>query len=484
MGNSRANHTNHALWRCKKGTPRKANMRGEILRPPVMPTHNETMTSDWPNLAHPELHDELHARPPLQVAAPGVLSHWVQHGMSAACAAQALAAVCQHFGAPAPAPGASHMLLQQGTQAFKYERHGEFVSWQWFHALADAPADAAALRSLWQRSPGLRSLPGVLRDIFAQATAGELLTATQIVLLPAAAAPALPATPETWQAAFHDGELVGSHIGEGAATVLTDLRLHEQHTTRYLLLDAALSPGQIAREAQRLCEIEAYRMLAMLGFPLAQREAAALGALEGRLRNAVDAMAAGSPGDDTPVFNTLTQLAAEVEHIAARTRFRFAATRAYHHLVQRRLTALRETRLRGVQTLTGFLNRRLGPAVALCNSTDVRLSDVAERINRAVGLARVRVEVHREANNQELLKSLAQRAQMQLRLQQTVEGLSVVAITYYLLGLISYAAKAMLVLPALQDLHWKSDVLVGVAALPVLLAVWGFIRRLRRHLST
>ncbi len=439
------------------------------------------MASNWPSLAHPELHDELHARPPLQVAAPGVLSHWVQHGMSADCAAQALAAVCQHFGAPAPAPGAHHMLLQQDAQAFKYERHGEFVSWQWFHALADVPADPAALRGLWQRAPGLRSLPGALQEIFAQTAAGKLLAATQIMLLPALAGALSPAA---WRGGFHIGELIGSHIGEGAATALTDLRLHEQHTTRFLLFDAALSPEQLAREAQRLCEIEAYRMLAMLGFPLAQREAAALGALEARLRNAVDAMAAGSPGDDTPVFNTLTQLAAEVEHIAARTRFRFAATRAYHQLVQRRLAALRETRLPGVQTLTGFLNRRLGPAVALCESTDARLSDVAERINRAVGLARVRVEVHREANNQELLKAMAQRAQMQLRLQQTVEGLSVVAISYYVLGLISYAAKAMLALPALQGLHWKIDVLVGVAALPVVLAVWGFMRRLRRHLST
>ncbi len=439
----------------------------------------------WPNLAHPELHSELHARPPLQVATPGVLNHWVQHDMSAACAAHALAAVCQHFGAEAPAPGASHMLLRHGMQAFKYERHGEFVSWQWFQALADAPDeapdDAAALRSLWQRSPGLRSLPGALQQAFMQDGAGELLAATQILLLPAPAGAALPAA---WQTGFHNGELIGAHIGEGAATALTDLRLHEQHTTRYLLLDATLSPEQLAREAQRLCEIEAYRMLAMLGFPLAQREAAALGALEARLRAAVDAMAAGSPGDDTPVFNTLAQLAAEVEHIAARTRFRFAATRAYHQLVQRRLAALRETRLPGVQTLTGFLNRHLGPAVALCESTDARLSDVAERINRAVGLARVRVEVHREANNQELLKALAQRAQMQLRLQQTVEGLSVVAITYYVLGLIGYAAKALLALPALQGLHWKSDVLVGVAALPVLWAVWAFIRRLRRHLST
>jgi uncharacterized membrane-anchored protein len=262
--------------------------------------------------------------------------------------------------------------------------------------------------------------------------------------------------------------------------------------TRLVLLDFGLPADQAAREAQRLCELEAYRMLAMLGFPVAQREAQSLGALERTLQQTVDAMARhevpqdGRPDahhHDAQAFDTLTRLAAEVEHSAARTRYRFSATRAYHQIVQRRLADLREQRLDGVQTLSGFLSRRFAPAIAFCESTDARLTDVADRINRAVSLARVRVEMHREADNQRLFQALAHRQALQLRLQQTVEGLSVVAISYYLLGLVGYLAKAAKDLPTLAPLHLQPEWVVGAAVVPVVIGVKLFLNRLHRHLG-
>ncbi len=48
-----------------------------------------------------------------------------------------------------------------------------------------------------------------------------------------------------------------------------------------------------------------------------------------------------------------------------------------------------------------------------------------------------------EAQNQTLLASMDRRARLQLRLQQTVEGLSVAAICYYVVGLaLGCAARA------------------------------------------
>ena len=141
-----------------------------------------------------------------------------------------------------------------------------------------------------------------------------------------------------------------------------------------------------------------------------------------------------------------------------------------------RLADLREQRVEGLQTLAGFFARRFAPAMALCASTDARLTDIAERIHRAVDLARVRVEVQREASNQALFKALARRQKLQLRLQQTVEGLSVVAISYYALGLVNYAAKALK-----DGLPLTPDAITGLAVLPVLAAVALFVRRLRRH---
>jgi uncharacterized membrane-anchored protein len=274
--------------------------------------------------------------------------------------------------------------------------------------------------------------------------------------------------------------LMGSWIGDGrSAALLTRLQLEADGFTRFLLLDFNLPADQAAREAQRLCEIEAYRMLAMQGFPLAQAESQTLGQLEQRLQCTVDAMANDNQHDDAQAFGTLTHLAAEVEHAAARTRYRFSATRAYHAIVQQRLADLREQRVPGLQTLGGFLSRRFAPAMAFCESTDRRLSDLGERINRALNLARVRIEAQREDGNQELLRLLADRQQQQLRLQQTVEGLSVVAISYYLLSLIAYLIKGLHKLPWAAG--WLPSVELGVALAlpPVLLGVALGLRRLR-----
>jgi uncharacterized membrane-anchored protein len=143
------------------------------------------------------------------------------------------------------------------------------------------------------------------------------------------------------------------------------------------------------------------------------------------------------------------------------------------------LNDLREQRMPGVQTIAGFLSRRFAPAMAFCESTDRRLTDLGDRINRALNLARVRIESQREQGNQELLRALADRQHQQLRLQQTVEGLSVVAISYYALGLVGYAAKALSHWPAVAPWLPSPEAVVGLAVLPVVLGVaWG-LRRLR-----
>jgi uncharacterized membrane-anchored protein len=71
------------------------------------------------------------------------------------------------------------------------------------------------------------------------------------------------------------------------------------------------------------------------------------------------------------------------------------------------------------------------------------------------------------------------RAKLQLRLQQTVEGLSVAAIVYYVAGLIGYLAKAARSAGARVD----TDIAVGVSV-PIVaaLALWG-MRRMRRRLG-
>lgn len=458
--------------------------------PPGPQAGDLQVRAPWPARSHTELHGELHARPALPVPVPGVVSYWVQWRMDPPEALRLLGLLCSACEKPQPAAEVRHHVLVTPEFHLKFERHGEFVSWQVSRplALGQMPDDDAVLDALLQEVRAIDVLPSGFVQAMGEAGATPMLAATHVVLLPGDSDAALPRCRRRMHAmltstgARDDGAaLIGSRVADDRALVLTDLRLRRDGFTRFVLIDLGLPPDQAAREAQRLCEIEAYRMLAMLGFPVAQAEAATLRRLEEGLQQIVDAMANDEAHDDAAAFHLLTRMAADTEHVAARTRYRFSATRAYHQIVQRRLADLREGRIEGVQTLSGFFGRRFAPAMALCDSTDARLTDIAERINRAVSLAQVRVETQREATNQALLEALAHRQQQQLRLQQAVEGLSVVAISYYVLGLFGYVAKAT---EGLEVLGWtvKAGVVVGAAVLPVLGGVaWG-VRRLRRHL--
>lgn len=462
-------------------TPAAANAPHAVPAPP--------REHGFPTRADLELHHELHARPALPAHLPCVVSYWVHVGMAAERADKALTELSLSAAAAPPVAGVRHHIVHGPGWVLKFERHGEFTSWQVNRPLPRVPptptsGEAAEQALLLHEASALVELPDAFIAHLREADAGRMPAAAHVVMLQLREGDdMLRRARALLSQAGADGiddaaPLIGAYVGDARrGAIFTHLRLGRDGFTRFVVLDLGLPPEQAAREAQRLCEIEAYRMLAMQGFPVAQRESAALAELERTLQGTVDAMANDDALDDAQAFETLTRLAAEVEHSTARTRFRFSATRAYRALVERRLADLREQRVDGIRTLSGFLSRRFQPAMAFCESTDRRLDDLGERINRATNLARVRIEVRREEGNQKLLRALAQRQKQQLRLQQTVEGLSVVAISYYVLGLVAYAAKAAkAVWPGVAP-----DVVVGVAALPVIGGVAWFVHRLRRR---
>jgi uncharacterized membrane-anchored protein len=228
---------------------------------------------------------------------------------------------------------------------------------------------------------------------------------------------------------------------------------------------------------QRLFEIEAYRMMALLALPLARRLSPRASAIEQALGQLTDRLAAEG-SDDEALLHELTRLAAEVERERAAGQFRFSACRAYSSLVATRVAELRERRLPGMQPIDEFMARRLNPAIATCESVAQRLQDLSERVARVSALLTTRIEIARERQNQALLASMDRRAKLQLRLQQTVEGLSVAAITYYAAGLVAYVAKAA----KAGGLKIDPDLTVG-AAIPVLaLIVLLGLRKVHRSL--
>ncbi len=415
------------------------------------------------------LANELHARPPARLQAPELVSHLtlVTEAADREREPEALRALGERTGVPIAMPQANHLFVDCGAFRLKWERHTEFTEYTFFRRAASARADETALDAVPRE--WLQSLPG------------KTLVAAHLLLSKPAAGDA--PDEEALRRHFGGSVPVGSAVAGDAARAFTDFRVHADGFSRVLLHDHGLSEERAGRLVQRLLEIESYRMMALLAFPLARELSARLRGAEQRLARHMEELQRAADGESADVesrmFGELTALAGEVERVVAASSFRFSAARAYHELVNARVAELRESRLAGFQTWSEFLARRLAPAMATCEAVARRQEELSARVARASELLRTRVDVVREAQNQALLASMNQRAHLQLRLQQTVEGLSVSAITYYCAALVGYLAKAAAALGVRVD----ADLAVACSIPAIGVLVWLGVRRLRRKLT-
>jgi uncharacterized membrane-anchored protein len=411
------------------------------------------------------LHDEVHARPYEPVTAPEELRYLALLGDASARTDERarLAELCASRGVAPPAGGASHFRADLGAFRLKWERHSEFSGYSFFFPAAkSAPF---ALDPIDALAPGwLASLPG------------RLIVSIHALVAPAAG---FASEPEALAGYFAGNLVIGGRIAAGLADAYTDFRLHAGGSSRVLVVNREMGPRQTGRMLQRLVEIEVYRMMALLAFPLAQAAGARVRAAENELARLTQAMAGSRREHEPALLDELTRLAAGVENSVAETSFRFSAARAYYALVRQRIAELREERIPGVQTIAEFMDRRLSPAMNTCESVAGRQEALSRRVARASELLHTRVDIAREQQNQELLASLDRRQRLQLRLQETVEGLSIAAITYYLVGLVAYAAKAAKAAGVALDV----DLATGVSIPLVALAVAYGVRRIRRALG-
>ena len=409
------------------------------------------------------LAEEVHARPPEALHSPARCSYLavLVDAEQREAELRHLARLCQQRGVSPPAENATHFRTDLGALRLKWERHGEFSGYTFSVAGAEGkPFDEAAA--------------SLLPTGWLAAVPGHTMAAVQAELRPGVDS---PFDAEALARLFGSHTVVGARVADGAAEVYTDFVVQPDGCTHLLVLDRGLSARQAGRMLQRLFEIEAYRMLALLALPIARRQSPRIAAIEGALATLTDGIARDE-GDDEALLQELTRLAAEVESGIAASQFRFGACEAYHGLVTRRIEELREARLTGLQTIDEFMGRRLAPAVATCATVSQRLRGLAERVAQASALLSTRVDIARAQQNQRLLASMDLRAKQQLRLQQTVEGLSVAAIVYYVAGLVGYGAKAA----RAAGLRLDIDIAVGVAIPVVAVLVFWAVRRARRHI--
>ena len=410
------------------------------------------------------LNNEVHSRPFIQVASPTRCCHMAiltgEAGQNADL--EHLAALCRHYNLPTPPTDSKHQIIDFGTFRLKWERHTEFCSYTF-------------LRKGKGQDPFKDTALSVVPEEWVKSIPGELLVGVHLFI--DRTEESQFGNREKLEDIFGNNLVVGARAGSSGTQILTDFHIHGDGFSRILVNDNCSSDTQAGRLVQRILEIETYRMMAMLAVPLTGEISKATREIEQELADVVQQMMnLDDPAREHEVLDRLTRMAAEVEHLSAGSTFRFNASKAYYTLVEKRIENIKEEPLTGYQTISSFLQRRIAPAMRTCISMEDRVAILSRRVNRASTLLQTRINTTLQAQNKQLLESMDRRARVQLRLQQTVEGLSVVAISYYALGIINYMAQGgKRVLPSLD-----SYLVTALAAPLVILGVaWG-LRRLHR----
>ncbi len=419
-----------------------------------------------------ELHNEVHARPSARVRLPALVVHVavLNAGVDRATECAHLRMLPGQAGLEVADLNANFLRLRLGARLVKWERHTEVTRYTLVQAL---PAQAAPPAS----DPELLSALA-LPDGWLQAIPGRTVAAIKLVMLHADLGDphaALDAA-RHW---FGERPVVASLMGRGHSMAVTDFQLRPTGFERILVLaPEATTETRAGRILQRLLELETYRMMALRGLPVAKSLAPMLGECETALAD-ITARLETRRDSDEALLATLIALAARVERASAEHMGRFSATAAYAAIVQQRLGELRELPIQGTQTIGEFMQRRLSPAIATVASTAQRLAALSQRIARTSALLRTRVDIAAEAQNRQLLAKLTRGQELQLRLQRTVEGLSIAAISYYVVSLVLYAGKAA----SEAGLPVRPELAAGLAIPFVLLGVAWLTRRIRRHLE-
>jgi uncharacterized membrane-anchored protein len=419
---------------------------------------------------HPQraaLHNEIHARPPEPMSAPLAVTHIVMltDALARAASREHLARLLGDHHLPLPDPQLTHLRADLGAFRLRWEMHTEFVSYTFIRPLE--------LGSVESQDPAL-ALEVVPQDWLA-GLPGLCLSGLHLWALPQRI---YGATALKHRLLFED-TLVGSQVADGAAEVHTDFAIHADGYSRLLVFTGELTPRRLGRLMQRLIEIETYRMSALLGLPIAREAMGLLTRGESELASLAGAIRTARREEEPELLDRLTRLAGEVEGQYASTHSRFSASRAYFDLVNRRIHDIAETRIVGMQSIKDFMERRLSPAMSTCDWAERRQQALSERVSRMSSLLRTRVEIEQQQSSQALLASMNQRQDLQLKLQATVEGLSVAAITYYIVGLVSYLAKGG------QKIGWPlaAETTAAIAIPFVAFGVWWSIRRMHRQLA-
>lgn len=427
--------------------------------------------------ARMSLHNEVHARPASSICLPALIIYVavINEGVSRE-------QECDHLRKLPGQEALTTELLQDNffrvTNAqfsVKWERHSEFSRYSIVHPLPPT-LTSAEMKPHAELCLGLKVPASWMEEI-----PGETLSAVLLVMVEGNIEDVngCIASAQRW---LGRSPTVVSIIGSsGHSLYASDLQVQEDGFERMIVISGKGTPSdRPGRVAQRFLEIETYRLLALRGLAVAKEITPSLTSLECTLADITTKLERKAETDQA-LLDLLISQASSLERLIATHSYRFSASRAYDGLVRQRIVEIKEKTVPGYQPLGEFLKRRIAPAISTVVSTSSRLNALSERVSRTSALLRTRVDIASEAQNQQLLEKLTKGQELQLRLQATVEGLSVAAISYYVVSLVGHGAQAL----HAAGLPLNAEMVSGVSIPIVLLAVWrlsaGMQNKLFKH---
>jgi len=391
------------------------------------------------------LHNELHARPSLYFDGDADVWHIA---LTEGDGAPAIPLDLSEIAHAKKAPDGKHGIVELDDGRLKWELHTEFLSITFVakaRACSQPPAELSRIR---------------------EAIGGATVAAVRVLVR--------NDTAEKPGATF-----VASEVGGGDAEVHSDYRLSDEGFLELHLFNRKLNAYRSGRMVRRLLEIETYRMMALLAMPMAKETLENLTAFDDRLNLIIQHMRSTSKIDKA-LLGEVTKLSSDVLKFSAQARHRFGATKAYADLVASRLAELRESHVNQRQRIGTFIDRRFQPTIRSFLETERRLDELAERVSLAGDLLRTTVQVQLEDQNASLLASVEERTRAQVHIQQAVEGFSVLAITYYGIGLIKACLDGLNAAGIDVDfLKPAFPVVIPIA----LYAVWRTVRHVRSSIN-
>jgi len=409
-----------------------------------------------------QISQELHNRPSPKVHVPTSITHMAVRLLEKDkdLEYQQLYYLCQRYNVNPPSRDANCYYQDFGGFELRWERHLEFSSYSFIRkGLGECLFDGYATEYVPQE--------------WFDNIVGELVSAVNLVICQD------NISDLTLSNAFEGHQILGSSVANKRANVYASFRVHSDGFDRIIIQSDILNSYQAGRLIQRMLEIQTYQMMALLSLPIARSLSPKVAQMENDLVDINQKMASLVENNDSDMLNKLSCLANNTEQLIADISYRFSATNAYYELVCSRLKQLKETDIEGFERINEFVTRRLSPGIRTCQALSVRLDGLTRRIARASSLLRTRVDLTIEQQNQQLLSAINQRGKVQLRLQQMVEGVSVAAMAFYLMGLLDYLLNALNIF----DFQLNKVLIKGFAVPIVLLLTWLFVRLAIRYVK-